>query len=188
MQRGTLNSTTNPTGITGTPAREQDWTLDPTGNWNAFVNKTTGTTDLNQTRTQNKVNEIATIGASGGTPVWATPAYDAAGNMTTMPKPSSLTNSYTATYDPWNRMLEVKDGATVIVDYLYDGRNRRISAETNVTRNFFYTNSWQNIEERIGNLSADRQYVWGIRYIDELVCRDRQASGGSSSSSSSSGG
>src|SRR5258706_14241513 len=85
-------------------------------------------------------------------------------------------------------MLEVKDGGTTVVDYLYDGRNRRISAETNVTRNFFYTNSWQNIEERIGNLSADRQYVWGIRYIDELVCRDRQASGGSSSSSSSSGG
>jgi hypothetical protein len=68
MQRGTLNS--GKTGITGTPAAEQDWTLDPTGNWNAFVTLASGTTTLNQTRTQNKVNEITGISASGSTPVW----------------------------------------------------------------------------------------------------------------------
>ena len=175
MKRGTLTGTP-PTGITGTPAREQDWTLDPTGNWNAFVNKTTGTVDLDQARTQSKVNEITGITASTGTN-WADPVYDAAGNMTTMPKPSSLANSYTATYDAWNRIHLIKDGATVIGEYQYDGRNRRISNETNVTRNFFYTNNWQIVEERIGNVDVERTYVWGIRYIDELVCRDRDVSG-----------
>ena len=49
MQRGVLNSTH--TGITGTPAAEQDWTLDPVGNWNNFLTKASGTTNLNQGRT-----------------------------------------------------------------------------------------------------------------------------------------
>ena len=189
MKRGTLTGSP-PTGISGTPVAEQDWTLDPTGNWNGFIIKdNTGSQTLNQSRTQSKVNEIATITASGGTPVWAAPAYDAAGNMTTMPKPSSLTNSYTATYDAWNRMRQVKDGGTLIATYSYDGRNRRIVATTSLTRHFYFTNSWQDVEERLGTLtSADQQYVWGIRYIDELVCRDRLVSGSSSSSSSSSGG
>jgi hypothetical protein len=42
MQRGTLN--TGKTGITGTPVREMDYTLDPTGNWPAYLTKTTGPT------------------------------------------------------------------------------------------------------------------------------------------------
>jgi len=50
MQRGVRNGTK--TGITGTPAREMDWTLDPTGNWPTYLTKTSGTTDLNQTRTR----------------------------------------------------------------------------------------------------------------------------------------
>ena len=59
MQRGVLNGTK--TGITGTPSREMDCTLDPTGNWSAYLTKTSGTTDLNQTRTSNTVNEITAI-------------------------------------------------------------------------------------------------------------------------------
>ena len=39
------------TTASGTPAREMDWTLDPTGNWSAYLTKTSGTTDLTQTRT-----------------------------------------------------------------------------------------------------------------------------------------
>ena len=33
-------------GITGTPSREEDWTLDPLGNWSGYVQKTSGTTDM----------------------------------------------------------------------------------------------------------------------------------------------
>jgi RHS repeat-associated protein len=40
-------------------------------------------------------------------------------------------------------------------------------------RHFYYTNQWQDIEERTGtSTTMDKQYVWGIRYVDELICRD----------------
>ena len=42
------------------PAKEEDWTLDPTGNWTGYLTKTTGTTDLDQSRGHNKANEIDT--------------------------------------------------------------------------------------------------------------------------------
>lgn len=42
------------------------------------------------------------------------------------PKPSSLTNGYTCKYDAWNRLVEVKDGATVVGKYEYDGLGRRM--------------------------------------------------------------
>ena len=66
--------------------REEDWTLDPLGNWPGYVQKTSGTTDLDQARTDNKANEITAITATTGTN-WADPVYDRAGNMTTIPKP-----------------------------------------------------------------------------------------------------
>ena len=57
-------------------------TFDPTGNWKGYVKKTAGTTDLNQTRVANTVNEITNITESTGT-AWITPVYDTAGEMTT---------------------------------------------------------------------------------------------------------
>ena len=173
MQRGTLNSTH--TGMTGTPAREMDYTLDIVGNWNAYVTKTGGTTDLSQTRTQNKANEITAI---GGTPGWATPpVYDPAGNMTSMPQVATPTTAFTATYDAWNRMTSLGTTGGGVATYQYDGRNRRIVKNTTApseTRHFYWTDNWQDIEERVGTTTptTDVQYVGGVRYIDELVCRD----------------
>ena len=66
MDRGTLNA--NKDGITGTAAREEDWTLDPTGNWTGYLTKTTGTTDLDQTRSHNQANEIDTDNNHANTP------------------------------------------------------------------------------------------------------------------------
>jgi RHS repeat-associated protein len=177
MQRGTLNS--GKTGITGTPAREMDYTLDPVGNWNSYLTKTSGTTDLNQGRTQSTVNEISAITASGSTPVWTTPAYDAAGNMTTLPQPGALTSSFTGVYDAWNRLVQISDSGTTVAQYRYDGMNRRIvkltytSGTLSETRHFYYSSKNQDIEERVGSsTSMDKQFVWGVRYVDELVCRD----------------
>ena len=175
MQRGILNSSTPPTGITGTPAREMDYTLDITGNWTNYLTKTSGTTDLDQTRTSNAVNEITAIGAGGGTPVWTTPTYDPAGNMNSMPWFNNITVAMTATYDAWNRMTSCTVTGTVMAAYQYDGRNRKITSTdaSSTTRHFYYTSNWQNIEERSGtSTSPENQYVWGIRYIDELICRD----------------
>ena len=37
-----------------------------------------------------------------------------------------------------------------------------------------YTPSWQCVEERVGvSTTLERQFVWGLRYIDDLVLRDR---------------
>jgi hypothetical protein len=109
-------------GASGTPVKEQEWTLDKTGNWTGFLDRTSGTTDLNQKRTHNKVNEIT---AFSGTPTWSTPpAYDAAGNMTTFPQPNAPTSAYTAIYDAWNKMISVSGAGSLIATYGYDGRGR----------------------------------------------------------------
>ena len=64
FDRGDLNA--QKTGISGTPVREEDFSLDPTGNWTDYVQKTSGTTDLDQDHTHNKVNEITAITAAVG--------------------------------------------------------------------------------------------------------------------------
>jgi len=73
-----------------------------------------------------------------------------------------------------------------VQENVYDGRNFRIIKKTytsgvlDETRHIYYTSSWQAIEERLGtdpdSADAALQYVWGIRYIDDLVLRDRDTS------------
>ncbi len=59
MQRGVLNGTN--TGISGTPALEQAWTLDATGNWSTFATLSGGNPTMTQGRVSNTVNEITSI-------------------------------------------------------------------------------------------------------------------------------
>ena len=173
------------TGISGTPAVEEDWTLDAVGNWPNYVHKTSGTTDLNQSRTHDLANEITQIDSST-THV----ASDAAGNMTKLPKPSSWSAHYDLTYDAWNRLVGVSDTGATVAGYEYDGRNFRTIKRTYTsgslaeTRHFYYNVIWQVLEERLESggvisSSANRQYVWGVRYTDDLVLRDRDADGSS---------
>jgi len=165
----------------------QCWGLDETGNWSNFREDNTGAGSwtLNQSRTSNTVNEITditeTVGAS-----WVTPVYSRAGNMTTMPQPASAASSYTATYDAWNRLVKIVDGSNTVSEYAYDGAKRRVvqksyvSGTLNETRHLYYTepSRWQVVEERVGSsTSANRQFVWGLRYIDDLIRRDRDTDG-----------
>ena len=46
--------------------------------------------------------------------------------MISAPKPASLNSSLSLKFDAWNRVVEAKDGATVIGVYEYDGLNRRV--------------------------------------------------------------
>ncbi len=167
--RGTLNGTQ--TAIT-TRTFQQQWGLDATGNWQAFNQDTdgNGTWDLVQSRTANKANEITAINNTTGT-AWVTPGYDKAGNMIGIPNP---TISSTATYDAWNRLISVTDASTSITND-YDARGFRITETTGgVVRHYYYTPGWQCVEERTGTLTTpERQFVWGMRYIDDLVIRDR---------------
>ena len=181
-ERGTLNS--NGTAITD-PQFAQCWSLDETGNWRKFLEDDNGdlTWNLNQTRTSSTVNEITNITETAG-PSWVTPAYSKAGNMTTMPQPADPTTSFTATYDAWNRLTKLTDGTDTVQENVYDGRNFRVIQKTytdgdlNETRQYYYTNRWQIIEERLDASSTpDRHFVWGKRYIDDLICRDRSDAG-----------
>ncbi|MEZ6131585.1 MAG: hypothetical protein R3C59_23185 [Planctomycetaceae bacterium] len=184
MGRGTLNS-----GHSALTSKTfaQDWLLDETGNWEGFKqdDNGNGTWDLNQSRTSNDVNEITDITETAGSS-WVTPAYSAAGNMTTMPQPATPTSSYTATYDAWNRLVKIVDGSNTVAEYQYDGAKRRIvqkeyvSGSLDQTRHLYYTqpSKWQVVEERIdSSTDPDHQFVWGQRYIDDLILRDRDTTG-----------
>jgi len=168
LQRGTLNS--GKTGITGTPTWEEDFTFDPTGNWNNYVNQVSGTTTLNQPRTHNAVNEVETINGSS-----ALIQQNAAGNMVKAPQPTNWSSAYTMTYDAWQRLVKVKSGSTTTAIYAYDGQNRRTTKVTgSTTRHYYYSSQWQILEERLNTTTtADRQFVWGLMALDNLILRDR---------------
>jgi RHS repeat-associated protein len=177
FDRGQLNG--GYTGISGTPTKEEDWTLDPLGNWTGFVQKAAGTTSLDQARTVNEANEITNITETVGT-AWPTPAYDRNGNSTSFPRPLALGSAYTATYDAWNRLVKLADGVDTVQENAYDGQNWRTVTKLysggtlSQTRHQYYSSQWQLVEEREGSATTpDRQWVWGIRYIDDLVLRER---------------
>ncbi|TWT55980.1 tRNA3(Ser)-specific nuclease WapA precursor [Allorhodopirellula solitaria] len=183
-QRGQLNGTHS--AITSLDAA-QCWTLDPTGNWKEFRQDENGdgTWDFNQTRTANEVNEITDI-SNTPSDIWATPVYDRNGNTTTNPRPDLGTDAtMTATFDAWNRMTKLVDDATsnVLLENQFDGRNFRVAAKEYTsgtlarTREYYFTDAWQCVEEHVDTSNTPRrQYVWGMRYIDDLVLRDRDIS------------
>ena len=64
--------------------------------------------------------------------------------------------------------------------HVYDARGYRIRKDTYTSgtlteaRHYYYTPGWQCVEERIdAGTTAERQFVWGLRYIDDLILRDR---------------
>jgi RHS repeat-associated protein len=180
-QVGTLSGTT----ISGTPASEEDWTLDGLGNWPGYVNKASGTTTLNQTRTASPANEISGVSATVGA-TWATPAYDLAGNMTSIPISANLASLYTATYDAWNRLVSLASGS-IVATYAYDGLNRRVvkgiyvSGTLDHNEHAYFNDTWQTVEVRkevSGTINSNplEQYVWHPFYIDAPIARYYDAS------------
>lgn len=169
FDRGDLTGTP-PTGISGTPAKEEDWTLDQLGNWPGLVRKSAGATTLNQTRTHNAVNEIQTLSTS------VTPAHDAAGNMTYAALGPGADPCFLV-YDAWNRLrrivLEADD--KTIANHKYDGLGRRIRqdfAGSSDDLDYYYNEAWQLLEERKGgDTDPLGQYVWHPYYIDALAVR-----------------
>ena len=121
-----------------------------------------------QQRVSNTANEIATIAPTVGA-TWPTPAYDRNGNMNSIPEGNPPTTLYAARFDAWNRLSIL--GSTT--SYGYDGLHRRVfSLVSGSLRCFIHSSQWQVLEEYL-SLVIDRRYVWGIRYVDDLVLRDR---------------
>ncbi len=181
LDRGDLNANKDALS-SGTLTFAQEWSLDPTGNWSTFKQDDDGdsTWDLDQSRSHNGVNEITQI-AGSSTHI----AHDRVGNTTKCPKPDDWSNHFDLTYDAWHRLVKVEDGANTVAEYTYDGAKRRIIKKTytggvlDETRHYYHTDpqKWQVIEERIGDSSnPDRQFIWGLRYIDDLILRDRDTS------------
>src|SRR4029453_7908253 len=99
------------------------------------------------------------------------------------PQPAAPASGYIATYDPWNRLVKLVAGSNTVAEYAYDGQKWRTVAKNYTggslteTRHYFYANDWQAVEERLGtSTNAERQFVWGLPYIDNLVLRDRDTS------------
>jgi RHS repeat-associated protein len=173
LLRGELNAS-NSGIVGGTASFTQAWGLDATGNWRQFDQADSGgPLTLAQTRSANSVNEITSLSGGG----WPTPTYDAAGNMTSMPLPRSPATSDSVIVDAWNRLISnTATGEVPVNGQYYDGLGRRINKTTyspSHTRDYFYSDHWQPLEERLdGGSTADRLFVWGPRYIDDLVLRE----------------
>ncbi len=171
IQRGQLNTSNNGL-VSGTLNFAQAWGLDATGNWEQFWENDSGASwNMQQSRAANQANEITSITGVG----WVQPAYDAAGNMVQIPQSGDPAIGARATYDAWSRLISIFSGGSFIQQNAFDGENRR-ATDSSVTelRHYYYTTRWQDIEERLGAATtADRQFIWGLPYMDALVLRDR---------------
>ncbi len=135
----------------------QTWTLDIQGNWDSVT--TNGTA---QTRTHNKQNQIATLNGS------PTTAYDNNGAMTTDEQGRTLT------YDAWGRLVQVANGSTHA--YAYDALHRRVKQTAGTATDYYYSEQWQVLEERVGGV-VKVQNLWSPVYVDALIRRDRDTGG-----------
>ena len=188
MDQGTLSS-----GSITSKNFEQDFTLDQLGNWDNLTETDGTSTTLDQDRDHNEVNEIDTDTTHGDAdnPIttttgtnWADPIYDAAGNMTTMPRPNDLANSYTAEYDAWNRLVSLNNGSTDVQVNRYDGLHRRIIRDetggSGDKRHFYYNEQWQCVTEGTesgGTITGDAIYSHHPHYIDAVAARMRSTDG-----------
>ena len=139
----------------GASAFTETWNYDGTGNWLQY-NRTGVATE---NRTHNKANEIATVCT-----------HDRNGNMTLMP-------GLKGKYDAWNRLSQVKDASdSLLATYSYNGLNQRIKKTVGgVVTKSFLNERWQELEAQEPGAQASglTTYIWGVRYIDDLVCRDK---------------
>jgi RHS repeat-associated protein len=190
LQRGLLNlNRTTATGSSTTspaPTFQEDFAFDATGNWHkngttntgAYVQSSSGTVQVNQNRLHNAGNEIVELNQSVGS--WKGPVeHDAAGNLRKAPLPTTLTSSWTCTYDAWNRLVKAETTSPQGT-YVYDGLDRRTAKTVGAgtAQHFYYSDQWQ-ILERQDSATMNRQFLWGLRYPDDLLQRFR-ASGSES--------
>jgi YD repeat-containing protein len=174
FRRGTLSASSYNGGVLDTVSTlnsnsdsSQSWTLDALGN------QTSVTTDGTATgRTVNSQNQVTAVGSTSL-------AYDNNGNTTTDE------NGHTLIYDAWNRLIEVKNGSTVLASYVYDANGNRIQqTESSATTDLYQSTQGRVLEERQSG-TVTNQYVWGLMYVNQLVERDDNSTSGSYGASGS---
>jgi hypothetical protein len=93
FSRGVLTASGSTPDTIASPSHSQSWVPDALGNFSSV------TTDGTQViRTNNQQNEVTAVGASNL-------AFDKNGNTTTDD------HGFTLIFDPWNRLVTVKNGA-----------------------------------------------------------------------------
>ncbi len=170
--RGGLTPATGPpyAGISNL-RQQEDFTYDETGNWLRYQSYAPA---LVQDRAHNKANQITEITGPLGV---VQPAYDPVGNMSALPAPGDWTKAFTCQWDAWNRLVQIKDGGTVLQANSYDGLTRRIRKTTAAEpRDYYFDQQWRAIEERVsGAVKADHVYDPGDRW--NLIRRRRSVGG-----------
>lgn len=178
----------NENTVIESPTLQQRWNLDATGNWGNLTqsDQSDAAQSLDQQRISNTANEIMQIARTVGKN-WATPNYDPNGNMTMIPQPKDMSETFQATWDAWNRLVKLDEpdgsgGWRTLVEYAYDGQSWRVITKKysngmlDETTHIYFTSKWQAIEKSIGTASglevAGCQQVWGLEFIDGLVLRD----------------
>jgi RHS repeat-associated protein len=155
FSRGALNSKRD---SVSSPFCSQTWSLDAMGNWSNF-----GACTGSQTRTHNRQNQTTAVGSNNL-------AFDNNGNTLT----DETGKQYV--YDAWNRLVKVKNlGGTLLISYTYDALGRRVQEAINggTTRDLYYSDQWQVLEDKVSSGSGTSQYVWSPVYVDAMVLRDR---------------
>jgi YD repeat-containing protein len=116
-------------------------------------------------------------------------AYDDAGNLVGIQIHQSPHITLRYTYDAWNRLVkvqhEIDTGSGLsysdVAEYEYNAMHwRTVKREGGEERRFYYSASWQLVQEDIdedyvGSPGVDRyaQQFWGIRSIDDAAARRR---------------
>ncbi len=92
--------------------------------------------------------------------------HDRNGNMTLLP-------GLKAKYDAWNRVVEVRNNNNaVLAEFSYNGLNQRVAKKVGaVVTNSFFNENWQELESVTGGVRTT--YVWGLRYVDDLIYREK---------------
>lgn len=162
---------------TSSTTNDRFWKLDQLGNWEVLRNGlTSGSTELHN-RTHNSANEIVNIDFPEDE---IDPSHDDAGNMTLIPRDvlSAEATTYSAKYDAWNRLVELKEGSVIQANE-YDGLNRRIirdeSGGSGEKRHFYYSDRWQVLVETVEDTSEtpDAMYSYHPYYLDAVGVRLR---------------
>ena len=141
----------------GSSAFTESWNYDGTGNWLSY--NRSGTVE---NRTHNKANEVQ-----------STCTHDRNGNMTVMP-------GLRGVYDAWNRLVETRNASNVLLaTYGYNGLNHRVKKTVGgVVTTSVFNQQWQELETLLGAnepRTLESVNIWGNRYIDDLVLREKGA-------------
>ena len=192
-KEGTLSG-----GSIANTARDEQWTLSQTGNWDREKLDLNGdgdfvdSSELDDTRTHNVVNELTARDTDSNSSNNYTLAYDLAGNMTDDGK------DYKYVYDVWGRLRKVKQtgNSALVAEYRYNGLNHRIGVheDTDIDGDVDGSDKWYYdvFDERWRHLARYRESDTSPKedfvphqagadgngassYIDLVICRNKDA-------------